>query len=620
MADAPGMRTNQPNGTPDYIDETAWALDSAWHMEIDRFGFPPPYPYKDSLRSSDKYKVLVQLPEESGVYGVTLFDQRMDTNSFSSFITIRNEWSGFDTEPLKYDIDPTPAIHVTCAHEFFHAIQYGMTWDMKSIGGTKDPTSLDDFPLTWTEGCGAFMEELAFPEIDDYIQYALPYFFDPETASFFSQDHINSNPYFTTLFLLFQKTRLSATDDIDFLKQMYFNNYMKYLPFKENLSYVLNKSHFTWPEVLNRFHTSSFFTGTRADTSIFINDAAKFIDWNVNKVAPSIQNIRENSLGLYSIKKQNIHYDSLFINLQPEMSDTEQAEPDSWAASALLRHGKSTVITPFELDKYGKGSLIVPDWKAQDECIVAVSSGFSDSDRKFSVDFTPCQITHDSGSIDTIYNTTNRNATVFAIIQALSNLRCELSFSKIPITSKMASEALMNNLQLFDSMFTINFPHIWADEAKITLIVDHISPDLKLCMWQQDSLKWFNISDTNRIDGAIHVNLSVGQKFGFFKTIQSTANKSLLVYPNPAHINSGKGVNFIGYDIKDVAIYSVDGSVIYQFPRSALITNSLSGNSQQFSWKLVSSRGKPISPGIYTIIVTHTSKTKTSKQKLLLIP
>jgi hypothetical protein len=450
ITDASWIRTSQPNGIPDYIDETALALDSAWHMEIDRFGFPPPYPYKDSLRYSDKYKVLVQLPEESGVYGVTLFDQRMDTNSFSSFITIRNEWSGFDTEPLKYDIDPTPAIHVTCAHEFFHAIQYGMTWDMKSIGGTKDPTSLDDFPLTWTEGCGAFMEELAFPEVDDYIQYALPYFFDPETASFFSQDHINSNPYFTTLFLLFQKTRLSATDDIDFLKQMYFNNYMKYLPFKENLSNVVNKSHFTWPEVLNRFHTASFFTGTRADTSIFIADAPKFIDWNVKKVAPSIQNIRENSLGLYSIKKQNIHYDSLFINLQPEMSDTEQAEPDSWAASALLRHGKSTVITPFELDKYGKGSLIIPNWKAQDECIVAVSSGFSDSDRKFSVDFTPCQVTHDSGSIDTVYYTTNRNSNIFASIIALSNLRCELSFSKIPITSRMASEALMNNMPFYN--------------------------------------------------------------------------------------------------------------------------------------------------------------------------
>ena len=28
-----------PNGVPDYIDEVAWAFDSAWSMEIDQFQF-----------------------------------------------------------------------------------------------------------------------------------------------------------------------------------------------------------------------------------------------------------------------------------------------------------------------------------------------------------------------------------------------------------------------------------------------------------------------------------------------------------------------------------------------------------------------------------------------------
>ncbi len=40
-------KNNQPNGVPDYVDEVAWDLDSAWSMEIGQFNYIQPIPYTD---------------------------------------------------------------------------------------------------------------------------------------------------------------------------------------------------------------------------------------------------------------------------------------------------------------------------------------------------------------------------------------------------------------------------------------------------------------------------------------------------------------------------------------------------------------------------------------------
>jgi len=36
----------------------AWALDSAWSMEIDGFGFVQPIPYVDATHNSNRFKVV----------------------------------------------------------------------------------------------------------------------------------------------------------------------------------------------------------------------------------------------------------------------------------------------------------------------------------------------------------------------------------------------------------------------------------------------------------------------------------------------------------------------------------------------------------------------------------
>ena len=89
------IKTGNPNGTPDYIDEVAWALDSSWSILVDKSGFVEPIPHRDNSHMSDKYKVLVEQQQNESTYGLTFMDDNGSAQKgFPSFITLRNDWSG----------------------------------------------------------------------------------------------------------------------------------------------------------------------------------------------------------------------------------------------------------------------------------------------------------------------------------------------------------------------------------------------------------------------------------------------------------------------------------------------------------------------------------------------
>ncbi len=616
----PFHRINQSNAVPDYIDETAWALDSAWRMEIDRFGFQPPYPYKDNMRPSERYKVFIQSPgnDQNDVYGYTMFHQKIDSNSFSSFITIRNEWSAFNTEPLKYDSDPAPAIRVTCAHEFFHAIQYGMTWDLGKFGELTDSSALDDFPLTWTEGSAVTMEELAFPDVNDYVQYTMPYFSNP-AISFFSQKNNYNHVYLQSVFLIYISTRLWNNSTSGLIRQMYTNNYETFTPFRENIDKSISEISLTWPQALNRFHTASWFTGSRSDTMLFIADAKLFSEWNPPTLSFQTRSIAENSVGIFSIKKQDVRYDTLFISFQPAQSNPE---PDSWAASLIVQQKDSSIIIPVTLNNQGRGHLNISNLNNFEECIAVISNGFSESAREYNVNFSPCPITHANESRDTVFSSFNKKLQPYAIVHATSDLRCDLTITTASMTNRMASVALLNNIQLVDSLFSINYPLTWKDSSNIILCIDSIPKELTLYKWQQDSQSWIQLANTGEDDENIRTVISDIGVFGLFTAIRSTNEKTIIAYPNPAHIRGGNGVITIeGYDIKAAAIYSVSGSLVHQVSKNDLQNNSYPGIPQKFAWNLHTKKGGSLSPGVYTLITQYSNKkSKVTKTKLLLIP
>ncbi len=258
------MRLHQPNAVPDYIDEVAWAVDSAWSMEVVRFGFKAPYGAISADYPSFKYKIQVEDRGEN--YGLTYFAGLVEGETGArSLLTIRNQWEGWDINDIvDYESHPEKAIRITCAHELFHAVQFAM------VHNVIDNVFLDQFPISWLEATSTLMEDLVFDSVNDYTQYLSAYFNNPATFSFLSQN-TNYNPYTNSVLALFLYH--ASARGIDIIKDIFESNYSAVSSINILLEKASVSSGTTWPDLLNRFHTESFFTGNRADSRFFVPDS-----------------------------------------------------------------------------------------------------------------------------------------------------------------------------------------------------------------------------------------------------------------------------------------------------------------------------------------------------------
>jgi hypothetical protein len=360
-------RNSSPNGVPDYIDEAALALDSAWSMLIDRFKFQNPI----AAAGSDYYPIYIKLIDD---YGMTYPNGKLPSASvgFRSYMEINSDWS--DPDWGVYKQRPYDALRVTCAHEFFHAIQYAMVWN----------TDLDDFPLGWLEGSAVLMEEIAYPEINDYFQYISDFFGAPR-ISFFTNDYIYMN---SILFkYLYEKTNHS--DSIGFIKTVHTNNYAKETPFHYNIERV-SESHAgkSWAEVLNGFHAESYFTGSRARRPwAFVTDSEKMGSWAIP--ATSVSDVETKTVKPYSVDffrytPRDSQSDTLFFNIRGHVDNTVSGK--TWGASVLVMEKNDSVgIMPISMDKNGSGRFEIADWKEKSGCLLVVTNSTPNTSRNITV-------------------------------------------------------------------------------------------------------------------------------------------------------------------------------------------------------------------------------------------
>ncbi len=170
---------NGGDGVPDYINFVGLVADSIWAFEIDSLGFPAPpsdgfYPEGEGTRY-DIYMSNIH-PTFAAYASV---DYELDSQTATSFIVIDNKP---DTPP--YTGRPLDAVRTVLAHEFFHAIQFGMDYS--------ESESIPTAPaLYWFETSATWMEKTAYPNIDLY-QMILSYFFDCPWISL--QDFSTSRP------------------------------------------------------------------------------------------------------------------------------------------------------------------------------------------------------------------------------------------------------------------------------------------------------------------------------------------------------------------------------------------------------------------------------------------
>ncbi|MCL2182199.1 MAG: hypothetical protein FWB85_01855 [Chitinispirillia bacterium] len=379
-----------PNGIPDYVDVAAFGLDSAWSMIIDRFGFPAPRTTPGPSGETDRYNVLIANLNDENLYGATYpQDGRMSSaNGFSSHIEINSSWPSNMWGSMGYDKRPYDAVLVTAAHEFFHAPQYAM---VRTV-------IMDDIPYGWLEGSAVLMEEIAFPEINDYLQYIGGYFRNPARVSLVS----NSDEYLNGIVLKYIYEKSNPLDSIGLVKAVHFYNRDNAAPpFHRNIELASQEyAKKSWAELLNRFHAESYFTGKRARRpGTFIGDAELMGAWTLpaaDAAAQETKSVRPHSAGFFLYTPQASHADTLVLSISGVRDASITGK--TWAANVLVmeRDSDSAEIAPVAINQSGSGYFTLENWKDKGGCLLIVTNGSGNSSRSITV-----KIERSAADIDT---------------------------------------------------------------------------------------------------------------------------------------------------------------------------------------------------------------------------
>lgn len=191
------------DGVPNYVESVALIADSVWEYQIVEMGYPAPP--SDSFYTSEPdsaaYDIYLRNLADN-FYGLAYPDSvwliQPGHYTATSFIELDNDYGSLEG----YENRPLDAVRVTMAHEFFHAIQFGIDPFEAEEHLTSSPRRY------WMELSAVWMEEEIYDEINDYYNY-LPYFFRDVTVSL--QQFVGGadalHPYACGIFAMFLSQR-----------------------------------------------------------------------------------------------------------------------------------------------------------------------------------------------------------------------------------------------------------------------------------------------------------------------------------------------------------------------------------------------------------------------------
>lgn len=371
------------NGIPDYVDEIAWACDSAWSMEIDGFGFVEPHVYSPAQYPSALYKVAAlnldsvlsrgdTVQVGYGLYGQTWPIEPADGIGWVSRFELRNNWNGSDWRNVAgndYEANPELAVWVTCVHEFLHGIQYSMSHSV--VGGT----GLDDFPIAWTEGTAVLMEDLGFDQVNDYIQYCSPYFASPEAPVL-----VASGAYNSSIVAMYLYQFSPGTPGIGFIHDVMFNNYGTPLAFQPNLDNTARDLGSRWRELLGGFHAGSYFTGTRSKTGLFLEDAPLLPRWSYTADGVDANTATDQAyvqaFGMHRFSRRRYSWEDDTLTVQFSGIRSSSVD-DEWGVNVLLRRNGERdfdSLVTMSVDANGMDTLRIEPWGDYEELLLIASN------------------------------------------------------------------------------------------------------------------------------------------------------------------------------------------------------------------------------------------------------
>lgn len=168
--DAVETTDDDDNGIPDYVDLAAAIADSSWVLQIDILGYHVP-PSDGDAGGGGEVDIYIRDIGRSANYGITY--PISSGTSGPAYLVVDNDFTNgiFGSTVICPGFTGTrgdDALRVTLAHEFFHVVQFG--YYQGSDGSW------------WQESSATWMEDVAYPEIDDYLQYVCAFLKTPGRA------------------------------------------------------------------------------------------------------------------------------------------------------------------------------------------------------------------------------------------------------------------------------------------------------------------------------------------------------------------------------------------------------------------------------------------------------
>lgn len=347
------------NGIPDYVDIASSVLDSVWRLEIDELGYTVPKS-DQGAGGGDEYDIYLREMGRGGTvyYGTTTPEEGSSVTT-SSYINLDNNFTdpaygGFTTCFGARGTRETEALRVTAAHEFFHALQF--SYYQGNDG------------RWWQEASATWMEEVAFPEADDYLQYLCAFILSPSRSlnsgsALGSDNHV----YGATVFAHFLDQRYHR----DLVRRVWEELGRRRNGAMEHFNRAI--SDFTDGEsnlvdAISDFTVWNYFTGSRHVEGMFYEEGAKWPAFELVSVDPVLQ-VPPQTTGFVD------HLASAYVRLEPQLRPggvliETQLQRFQWRRQLLLISRGSVEVVPLSLST----PVVVRDWDAYIEVVLAITN------------------------------------------------------------------------------------------------------------------------------------------------------------------------------------------------------------------------------------------------------
>jgi hypothetical protein len=139
-ADAPPLRDDNGNGTPDWVERNAAVLESLWQKEVVDYGFRPPPPDTDLVNHGPDGRFDVYLADivDGGILGFCSPEppQNYQYWDVPGHCVLDNDYSLAQIGAP--GLGGVGELELTAVHEFFHAVQFGYDYadDVWLLEGT----------------------------------------------------------------------------------------------------------------------------------------------------------------------------------------------------------------------------------------------------------------------------------------------------------------------------------------------------------------------------------------------------------------------------------------------------------------------------------------------------